>query len=557
MTDFWTAFWAFSPEQLAGTPACLGPLILAFFFLIYGKTAVGQGRRFPLLAGAFFLASLHAALNLLSLIAYRSGNPIDPYLSNILGTFLQTTAAVFVLLTALYQKDSFQTLSPNNSKLFAAGTLILVNVAVLVTTHFLNYRIPIDSILWVIALLFYGISLMLMHIPNDKHQTLGFGFSLFLLGCINAVLIFKRPAFLQLLSEDSFDVILPHFWIIECLSYTLILLCFLTLNNRMFSTRLETLKRQLEMAAQKTMVIMQTAPLPIMIFQLNEETLLFANSTASQLFHIDMTTDIGRVKLRDYYTDPNTRKILLRALNTVGSVENLTILFRRRDTLEEFWVEMNACVINFNNELALYTICREITQQKRQEEALYQDATIDPLTKCYNRRQLYHMVSKEITRAWRYNRPFCLIMVDIDHFKSINDTYGHSAGDEALKALVQSLQTQLRSGDSVGRYGGEEFVIVLPEIDAKTAFPVAERLRKNISKLKILTPDKRSFSLTVSMGLVESVHSQDVNQLIQFADKALYIAKDTGRNRTVVYDGTTQQKEAPVSVVSSIDSNQE
>ena len=553
MTDLWT----FSPEQYADLPACIGPLILALFFFVYGKTVVGQGRCFPLLAAAFFLASIHATLNLLSKIACNNGACFDPIVSMLGGAFLQTTSALFILFTSLYQQDSFQTLSPKAKKRFVLICLLVVNVLVLTAMHIFDYALPIDGVLWIIALLIYGIDLMLTHTPSDKRQSFGFGFSLILLSVIDTILILKRPALAQLWTGMDTDGYLPQFWIIESLTYAFVLLTFLVLNNRLFYARLESLKKQLETASQKTMVIMQTAPLPIMIFQLNEETLLFANSTASQLFHIDMTTDVGHVKLRDYYTDPNTRKILLRALNTVGSVENLTILFRRRDTMEEFWVEMNACIINFNNELALYTICREVTQQKRQEEALYQDATIDPLTKCYNRRQLYHMISKEVTRAWRYNTPFCLLMVDIDHFKAINDTYGHSAGDEALKTLVQSIQSQLRSSDSVGRYGGEEFIVILSEIDAKIAFQVAERLRKTVSKLKIETPDKRTFSMTVSMGLVESTHSQDVNQLIQLADKALYIAKDTGRNRTVVYDGTSQQQAAPTTSVSTIDSDQQ
>ena len=549
-------FWTFPPEQYANLPACIGPCCLAIAFFLYGRTAVGQGRRFPLLAAAFMLASLRASFSVFGVLARNNGITIEPSMFNLLCAFLQATSALFVVLTAVYQKDSFQAMSAKTNKRVAFTCFLVTNLVVLIPTYYWDFRIPIAPILWVVALMYYGADLMCAHTPNNKRMTFGFGFSMFILGCVEALTVLKGSNLMALLFDTTFAEMFPHFWVAECASYVFTFFYFLVLNNRLVAARLETLKRQLEVASQKTMVIMQTAPLPIMIFQLNEETLLFANPTACRLFHIDMLSDVGRVKLRDYYTDPNTRKILLRALNTVGSVENMTILFRRRDTLEEFWVEMNACVINFNNELALYTICREVTQQKRQEEALYQDATIDPLTKCYNRRQLYHMISKEVTRAWRYNRPFCLIMVDIDHFKSINDTYGHSAGDEALKALVQSLQTQLRSGDSVGRYGGEEFIIILPEIDAKTAFQVAERLRKNIAKLKILTPDQRSFSITVSMGLVESTYSQDVSKLIQYADKVLYIAKDTGRNRTVVYDGTTQQQDAPVSMVSSIDSNQ-
>jgi diguanylate cyclase (GGDEF)-like protein len=158
-------------------------------------------------------------------------------------------------------------------------------------------------------------------------------------------------------------------------------------------------------------------------------------------------------------------------------------------------------------------------------------ATIDFLTGLYNRRHFFEMAAREFQRARRYGQSLCAMMLDLDHFKSVNDTYGHAVGDEVLKEIAECCRRELRGVDVVGRYGGEEFAIMLPEIDLSTAFQVAERLRRSVAG-KTVDARRSLLVITVSIG-VSAVEDEDlsVEDVIGRADEALYSAKRGGRNR--------------------------
>lgn len=166
----------------------------------------------------------------------------------------------------------------------------------------------------------------------------------------------------------------------------------------------------------------------------------------------------------------------------------------------------------------------------------------DPLTGLYNRRYLLDRLSNEFQRAFRHERPLSLLMVDIDHFKSINDTYGHQAGDEVLRAVSLLIVSQTRSTDIAGRYGGEEFCAVLPETDATGALRAAEKLREAVAVAplhRVQPAGERSEAVaihaTISVGVATYIPGQfgDSAQLIHAADVALYAAKNGGRNRVM------------------------
>ncbi|GAA6623171.1 diguanylate cyclase [Scytonema sp. NUACC26] len=160
-------------------------------------------------------------------------------------------------------------------------------------------------------------------------------------------------------------------------------------------------------------------------------------------------------------------------------------------------------------------------------------AITDPLTGIWNRRYLYKQAEMEFQRAQRYQQAFSIFMIDIDRFKRINDSYGHTVGDAVLQALVPTVTSSLRKIDSFGRFGGEEFLLLLPETDLDTAITIAERIRKNIEKL-IISYHEKMISITVSIG-VSSYKLEDstVELIIQRADAALYQAKNQGRNLVV------------------------
>jgi diguanylate cyclase (GGDEF)-like protein len=161
-------------------------------------------------------------------------------------------------------------------------------------------------------------------------------------------------------------------------------------------------------------------------------------------------------------------------------------------------------------------------------------AVLDGLTGIYNRRFGMQRLREEFGRAQRSETPLALIMLDIDHFKSINDTYGHQVGDRAIKLVVKLAKTVLREGDILVRYGGEEFMIVLPGAAIDDAVEVAERLRHKVSDTMLQNGDKQ-IHLTVSLGVAgyPELDVSEEGQLIALADEALYKAKETGRNRVV------------------------
>lgn len=169
-------------------------------------------------------------------------------------------------------------------------------------------------------------------------------------------------------------------------------------------------------------------------------------------------------------------------------------------------------------------------------------ATLDALTGFNNRRQLEERIKQEVSSAKRQKRNLCAIMTDVDFFKSANDTYGHAVGDLVLKTIARVIKMQLRDYDIAGRYGGEEFSIILPYTKLSEAQMVAERLRKAVEKTKIdiskVNSDvtEKNIGVTISLGVAEYSPDDDENTLLQKADKALYKAKENGRNRVESYE---------------------
>lgn len=168
---------------------------------------------------------------------------------------------------------------------------------------------------------------------------------------------------------------------------------------------------------------------------------------------------------------------------------------------------------------------------KESNQLLLELSNTDPLTRLANRRHLMEMLDREFTRSIRSGSPLSLVMLDIDHFKKINDTYGHQVGDEILIDMATILRRHLREYDLAARYGGEEFSLVLPDADLDKAMQVAERLRKAVAQ-KRFNAAKSALNITISLGVgcIPRPEIQSVDDLIRFADDALYKAKREGRN---------------------------
>jgi diguanylate cyclase (GGDEF)-like protein len=199
------------------------------------------------------------------------------------------------------------------------------------------------------------------------------------------------------------------------------------------------------------------------------------------------------------------------------------------DTKLRFLVTLSVILmVNFFKELSRKANIDELEATSRKLERL---AHTDELTGLLNRRAMREKLAYEMKRADRGNTPLSLILCDIDHFKKINDQYGHDAGDEALKQIAQCINNTLRQSDFASRWGGEEFLILLPMTAEGGAFVMAERLRLAIAALPIST-GADTFSLTMSFGLAMKTGNISIDEMIKKSDINLYLAKENGRNQT-------------------------
>ncbi len=200
-------------------------------------------------------------------------------------------------------------------------------------------------------------------------------------------------------------------------------------------------------------------------------------------------------------------------------------------------------------------ILRDITQQKRRERELLRGAMTDPLTGLPNRTSFLETCRQELARAVRYGRPLALAMIDVDGFKGYNDCYGHLSGDALLKSLCSVMRTSARDTEHLARFGGDEFVLVMPETDAAGALIVTERLRQTVAGFPFVRPEDtpqppahaavHRSPITLSIGV--AVFRQDgetVDALLARADQRLFIAKQQGRNRVITPFSVTQERRA-------------
>jgi len=161
---------------------------------------------------------------------------------------------------------------------------------------------------------------------------------------------------------------------------------------------------------------------------------------------------------------------------------------------------------------------------------LENDAAIDPLTNCYNKREFERQIEHDIANCKRHGNEISIIMFDIDQFKMINDQYGHQTGDKVLIKISQAVQLEIRRGDYLSRYGGDEFVVVLPETKKARALEIAERLRRVIENLAFQITEQKSLKVTSSFGVASLKENSNTHALLKEADTMLYKAKASGRN---------------------------
>jgi len=233
-------------------------------------------------------------------------------------------------------------------------------------------------------------------------------------------------------------------------------------------------------------------------------------------------------------TDRQTRYRIRRAILSGKSLR--TELLKYSKDGEVRWLDMN--IMPLRNEDGIIehyaSIERDLTRYKKMERQLANMALFDSLTGALSRAAFMQHAEKEFKRAQRYSRPLSVIMLDIDHFKKVNDQYGHAAGDHVLQIFVEAIEEEIRSTDVIGRIGGEEFALLLPDTTHSAAGYLAERVRQRINKYPYIA-GKMLIEVTASLGVaVQTPDDADFGTMLQRADEALYAAKHGGRNRVTI-----------------------
>lgn len=283
---------------------------------------------------------------------------------------------------------------------------------------------------------------------------------------------------------------------------------------------------------QRLRSIMDASLFPLVVSRLENSRVVFINDRAMTLFNID-TRKETKPSTDNYWIQQGQQAQILVQLEEQGMVDNLEVTLLKEGGTK-FCALMSAIVMTYEGQPCILSTYTDITRRKELENELKRLATTDPLTGANNRRHYMKLGEREWFRAQRGVNDLTVLMMDIDHFKAINDTYGHQGGDAALIQVVKLVMQKIRNIDILGRLGGEEFAVILPNVDRETAINIANRLRIAISRM-VIQHEGNTITFTMSIGAsqyLEGDASLDVMMLR--ADQALYEAKANGRNRVVI-----------------------
>ena len=277
--------------------------------------------------------------------------------------------------------------------------------------------------------------------------------------------------------------------------------------------------------------ILDASLFPIVISRISDKRVVFINQRGAELFGMVPGEGTNRYE-PDYWDDLKKRDHMIAILADAGLVENFESKLLKQNG-ESFWALISAMHMTYRDEPCVLVTFNDISRRKQLEEELKRLATTDSLTGADNRRHFMTQARNEWQRTMRFEQPLSAVMMDIDHFKRINDTHGHAVGDKVIKSLANTCMASLRSIDIFGRLGGEEFCVILPNTPKETAIQVSERLRRTLADLKLPTGDSPiGFTVSVGVASFRNADSQ-LEQLLERADHALYEAKRQGRNRVV------------------------
>ncbi len=275
--------------------------------------------------------------------------------------------------------------------------------------------------------------------------------------------------------------------------------------------------------------LFDAAPVPMLLLD-DDGAIRNCNERAAALLEVGRASAVGAA-MAQFFAEEKEWGWVLGRLRAEGNVDALAVRLQTRGG-QMPWSLLNARALVLDERRTNVVTLTDLTEQKLIEEKLRRIAAKDELTDTLSRSRFFEIAGEELARAARYGRPLALAMVDLDLFKSVNDRYGHQAGDEVLRGIAGLMNRGLRGQDQVGRYGGEEFTILLPETPLDAAREVLERTRQAIADLRFDVLGSR-IGITASVGVVAVDKSEALENAIARADAALYRAKAAGRNRVI------------------------
>lgn len=289
----------------------------------------------------------------------------------------------------------------------------------------------------------------------------------------------------------------------------------------------------LEQEKKRKTFFWDVAPFPILLTKLMDDSVVYMNAACQNVLGL---SDEQKTAMRfsTFFVKPEKRIELINLTKTKQLVDNFEVELNIQNSEQKtLWITLSSRVFEMDGELVLYINFTNITAQKETEQELFIQASTDTLTGLYNRRQFFALTAQAFAMSAREGTPYCVLMLDIDHFKSINDTYGHDAGDVVLKHLSDIMKETLRQSDIIARWGGEEFIVFLQNTLPEKGVVPAQKLRQAVEATSVTVGDQ-TIRFTISLGVSIS-QTPDVNAIQKEADLALYHSKENGRNQVTLY----------------------
>jgi diguanylate cyclase (GGDEF)-like protein/PAS domain S-box-containing protein len=317
--------------------------------------------------------------------------------------------------------------------------------------------------------------------------------------------------------------------------------------NAHLEERVAERTRLIEASRERLRQIVESLPSPMVMSRAKDGLLVEINEAAAQSLGFSRGELLG-ARTVDFYVDPDEREALMATLQSQGIARQHELRIRHPDG-RILWLLVSAALMPDSDEALILFTFQDITPVKQREHELERLAAIDGLTGALNRRQFMLEAGQRLREGALHVSPLAMLILDLDHFKQVNDTRGHLAGDEVLRQVSATVMATLRHQDLFGRLGGEEFGVLLMDTDERGARELAERLRAAVDAMRIVLADGGTIHPTISIGGAQATTRVDevpsTVDLLSRADRALYHAKSSGRNRVVFWQEDLPDKPRP------------